>query len=121
MRSSFWIRILTGLWAIIIFVLSTLPGKQLPQVTWLSSPDKWAHAFVYGVLATGILLSWSPNLHLKKRYQLAFLLASLYGISMEIVQFTFFPGRYFEVWDIVANITGAFVALLFSNKFINLQ
>jgi len=31
---------------------------------------------------------------------------------MEVVQYAFFPDRYFEFWDIVANIIGALAALL---------
>ncbi|MEM1216266.1 MAG: VanZ family protein [Bacteroidota bacterium] len=106
------VRLLTVGWMVMIFVLSTMPGKQLPRVDWLSSPDKWAHAFVYGVLTIGLYLS------LTGRWQGligAGFIASLYGAGLEIVQYAFFPGRYFEVSDIVANISGAIVAGLIWN------
>lgn len=41
-----------------------------------------------------------------------------YGILLEIVQFRFFPGRYFEWWDMLANLVGAISAkgINFFNK-----
>jgi len=103
----------TVFWAIVILVLSTMPGKQLPQIPWLMTPDKFGHAAVYAVLTIGLygtLRTWIvPR---TSAYLTAAALAATYGISMEVVQFLFFPGRYFEFWDIVANIIGAFLALL---------
>lgn len=97
-----------------------MSGKQLPQITWVSSPDKWAHAAVYALLATGVWHSATGMMTSERnRYALAFGVAAGYGIGMEIIQYSFFPGRYFEVWDIVANIIGAFVALVVLNKFFN--
>lgn len=83
--------------------LSFAPASQLPAVTWIASPDKWAHAAVYLILA-GLLgqALRSPNG--------AFGMAVAYGVLMEIMQFVCFPGRYFEMWDIVANIVGALCA-----------
>lgn len=45
-------------------------------------------------------------------------LCSVYGLFMEILQFTFFPGRYFEVLDIIANIIGSFAGLFVFKFFI---
>ena len=40
---------------------------------------------------------------------------NIYGVMMEIdAIYSFFPGRYFEVLDIIANIIGSFVGLLLS-------
>jgi VanZ family protein len=105
---------------ITIFILSTMSGKQLPQITWVPSPDKWAHATVYALLATGLWYSTTGIMTSEhNRYGLAFGIAAGYGIGMEIVQYSFFPARYFEVWDIVANIIGAFGALVILRKFFN--
>jgi VanZ family protein len=112
-RSSLIYGIFTVFWALVILVLSTMPGNQLPQIPWLMTPDKFGHAAVYAVLTIGLygtLRTWiTPR---TSAYLTAAALAATYGISMEVVQFLFFPGRYFEFWDIVANIIGAFLALL---------
>lgn len=111
-RSSLIYFGFTFIWAMIIFVLSTLPGEQLPQIDWLLAPDKFGHAGVYGVLAAGIFFSFrSYRQAVKTDYYWSFLLASSYGAAMEWIQYSFFPDRYFEFWDIVANIIGAFIAL----------
>lgn len=113
-RSSLISQILTLLWAIVIFILSTMPGQQLPKIDWLMTPDKFGHAAVYGVLTVGVYYSFRPYLKSKMSSGwLSFGIASIYGIAMEVVQYTFFPNRYFEIWDIVANIIGALGALLF--------
>lgn len=112
-RSSLIYFGLTLVWSIIIFVLSTLPGEQLPEVKWLLAPDKFGHAGVYGVLAVGIFYSLrSYHQAGSNDYYWSLLLAAGYGVTMEWVQYGFFPDRYFEFWDIVANIIGAFTALV---------
>ncbi len=89
-----------------IFGLSVMPGIQLPETFF--SPDKLGHFAAYG------LLSWLTLNGLRKtdrRETLFFILAiaavSGYGILLEFVQWAFFPHRYFEVWDMIANIAGA--------------
>ncbi|MGH1436835.1 MAG: VanZ family protein [Lewinella sp.] len=111
-RSSLIYIVFTLVWAVVIFYLSTMPGPQLPRIDWLMTPDKFGHAAVYGILAMGIFFSIkSCYTNSKTVYRWSFLLASGYGAAMELIQFSFFPDRYFELWDIVANIIGAFVAL----------
>ena len=48
---------------------------------------------------------------------MALIISILYGISIEVIQFTFFPGRYFENLDILANIIGSFTGLFLFNFF----
>ncbi len=103
------------LWSILIFVLSAGPGVQVPS-SWMDliSVDKFGHAGVYGILT--ILICWGSW---KKRTALtnALLLfgltiSSTFGIIMEGMQYFFFPHRYFEVLDIIANIIGSLIGLL---------
>ena len=42
-----------------------------------------------------------------KKVVMTILLSSIFGICMELMQYYFFPGRYFEYLDIIANIIGA--------------
>lgn len=102
-------RILAVIWALIIFRLSTMSGAQLPKLEWMMTPDKFGHAFVYAVLTILLILALQPIN--KKKLLIAATLATAYGISMEIIQYTFFPGRYFEFNDILANILGVLLAL----------
>jgi len=105
-------RWLAAGWAIVIFLLSVAPSEQLPDIDWAAAPDKWAHALVYGILAMLIYCStghkWAaPGL------------STAYGIIMEVVQYAFFPGRYFEIWDALANFIGAIAATWIMYKFFN--
>lgn len=96
-------------------MVSVMPSKSLPKIDLeLVSPDKLAHALVYSILALTIFwgLSRKGNLN-RKTIIMAICLCSTYGILMEMAQYLFFPGRYFEFLDIIANIIGSIASLLF--------
>jgi VanZ family protein len=99
-------------WLMIITKLSTMPGLQLPKFE-LISMDKLAHAFVYAVFVWLALYGISKNKGRKPTLNegfIAFFVAASYGAFMEWVQGTFFPGRFFEYDDMLANAFGAAVA-----------
>lgn len=105
------------IWALIILVLSTMPSVQLPEN--LISPDKFAHAFVYGVLVILILYGLKKtNILTQKNTWLTILSSASYGCLMEIIQYAFFPDRTFELGDNLANITGCFLGWLVFDKFV---
>lgn len=113
-------------WAIFIAALSLTPSINLPESFWdLLQPDKFAHAFVYGVLAfLGLRGFWKANNQITQKHNVFTILgSSIYGIMLEIMQYSFFPNRYFEVMDIIANIIGVFIGSylfkLFKEKFNN--
>lgn len=94
-------------WLVAITWLSTrgsipLPGFRLLEV------DKLAHAAAYALLAALVLLA-IPHRNFR-RYGLVFGLAFGYGALMEWVQYRFFPHRFFEWDDMVANGIGALMA-----------
>ena len=98
------------LWLITITGLSVMPGVQLPDIT-LFEPDKAAHLFVYGVLVGLGYFGFfkkegRAGITVLRGFQL-FLFASFWGILMEYIQGSFFPGRFFEVYDMIANCLGA--------------
>lgn len=75
----------------------------------LDIPDKWAHFFLYGLLAT--LFLRHPKF-LKKGWRgmlLAVLAASAYGASDEFHQ-KFVPGRVADLADWIADTLGALLA-----------
>lgn len=107
------------IWLFVITLLSTKGGVSLPSFD-LFQMDKVGHAGAYGLLV-GLSLY---GLH---RYQIldrapfrlgfwVFLLATLYGVLMEFVQFEFFPNRHFEVDDMLANALGAAAGWWFFSK-----
>lgn len=103
--------------AVLIFGLSVSPGIQLPNVG--ISSDKIGHLIAYGVLAwfTFSGLKKDGRLNIETAYWAVFGV-SLYGIFLEFVQWAFFPYRYFELWDMVANITGACLSFIIFRSFI---
>ena len=101
------------LWLIAITFLSTRGTVSMPRFN-LIGADKFGHAMAYGLLVWLILLgisrvkscdSFSHRLGV-------FLFATGYGILMEFVQANFFPGRFFEYDDMLANAIGAVIGWL---------
>ena len=103
-------------WAILILYLSSTTSINLPESFWdFLSIDKLGHFGIYGIFTILLLIGFQKrNLKLeKKEVYFALTISILYGIGMEVMQYTFFPGRYFENLDIIANIIGSFTGLLF--------
>lgn len=127
MKSSLQIRPFYPaiLWTIFIFWASTFfAGENIPETLFdIFETDKVGHFGVYAIFyflwMYGLLKSGS------KLTKIDFIIVILccigYGVLMEYIQFTFFPGRYFEIADILANIIGSFLGLIFfriwRNKF----
>lgn len=106
--------------AIVIFLLSTFLGAKVPSpMPDTLAPDKLGHFLAYFTLTWLALWAMIRNdQYQEKRAWLLIGGIALYGISLEIVQFGFFPGRYFEWWDMLANLVGVLIAkgINFFNK-----
>ncbi len=48
---------------------------------------------------------------------IALVISGGYGILMELIQYGFFPNRYFEVQDIIANIIGSLIGLYLYRRY----
>lgn len=98
-------------WMAGIYWISSQPGIQSD----LDIPglDKIFHAGAYGLLAGLWLLALSPGERGYSGLQLGLAagIASLYGITDEWHQ-RFVPGRMADGWDLVADATGALLAVL---------
>ncbi|MFT4666632.1 MAG: VanZ family protein [Polaribacter sp.] len=103
-------------WSVIILLLSTRATINLPQ-SWgdLYSPDKFGHAFVYAVLCWLLLKAFQKE-KVRNAALLAVIISGSYGILMEVVQYSFFPNRFFEKYDIIANISGSLIGLWLGTK-----
>ena len=100
------------LWAVLIFSLSTGQAVKVPRFSNILEPDKLAHIAAYCVMAA--LLFWGFHRTSgvsRATIAAAIVIPALYGISMEFIQYAFFPNRFFEVLDIIANIIGSMLGV----------
>ena len=110
-------------WFFIIVVLTCMPGKDVPQITWLDHIyfDKWVHAGMFGGLT--FLFCW-PFYHsgYTKQQRLYYfikiaLVSSLLGLLIEFVQKFYVTSRDFELLDWAADSIGALLAFWFCRKY----
>ena len=97
---------LAAAWAVTIFLLSSIPGRSMPQVEVLRY-DKVVHAVVYAVLG-GLLFAairQSSSLTRGRVVAIAALFAVVYGLTDEFHQL-FVPGRSAELNDALADGIG---------------
>ena len=99
----FWF---SGLWSLIIMILCFMPDNDSMNISFLSQlhVDKLAHMVMYTILA---FLLKRDGL---KMWVVFFLCFSL-GFFIEIWQGCFLPSRYFEFYDLIANIIGYFIGI----------
>lgn len=103
------------IWALVITYLSTQGGLNLPQSIWdLVAADKFGHAFVYGVLVILFLIGNNKQ-GIKQsviNVSLVVIACILFGILLEFIQLWFYPNRFFETLDIIANIIGCILGYI---------
>lgn len=107
------------LWAVFILVLCLMPGRDLPSVH-LFEADKIGHFSVYVILAALLFYGWKkqsqfPSLHQNVLLKIL-ILTSVYGFAVEVMQELFTADRHFDLFDALANSTGAIVGSLLSAK-----
>lgn len=115
---SLWLKrprvvFLAILWTGCIFILSALPGKDLPQVD-LWQSDKLVHALMYGIMC--YLWARSISKPLFSALLGAVLISSCFGMAMEWMQETFFIDRSFDWMDVLANEIGVMLIPVFFRK-----
>lgn len=91
-----------------------MPGRDLPSVS-LWEFDKVAHFGVYFILTGLMLWGWHKQSSFAWFKQNAFLkillITFVYGFAVEVLQEMFTADRHFDVYDAVANSTGAVVGV----------
>ena len=104
-RILFFMSILT------IGYLSIIPAYKIPNIAALNFlSDKLLHALIFFNISILGLLS---NYKLSKLMLLT--LIFLFGLVIEIIHF-YHPYRYFEFADLMANLSGIFLALFIYKK-----
>lgn len=100
------------LWSVIIFILLSIPGPDLPPGPDIPLFDKIIHVFLFGtqVYLWCMYLSGRVNFSIIPGiFFLTFILSSLYGIGMEYYQKYFVVNRGFEISDMIADVTGSLI------------
>jgi VanZ family protein len=107
--------ILPVIWAIIIYVLLTMPDNDIPKLSFLDVIyfDKWVHAGLFAMLT--FLFSWPFRKLYPAQHRLFItiaVLALLYGIAMEYVQEYLTTDRDFDYYDMLADGFGCLVGYI---------
>ena len=107
-KKTYILLILSIVWAIVIFVLCTMPVTGISSFN-IPYMDKIAHFGVFFVQS--VLLSLLLNFQTRKSYFqiiiFSTLLAFVYGGVIEILQSKFF-NRSGDFYDLIADIMGGF-------------
>ncbi|MFA9220038.1 MAG: VanZ family protein [Sediminibacterium sp.] len=95
------------LWAVVVFGLHAMPSKSFPKISFWENlgPDKFVHAFMFFVAtALAVFSGWG-----KLRSATVWICA---GVLLEYYQFYFTTDRSFDWFDVLADATGVFIALV---------
>ncbi|MEO9147438.1 MAG: VanZ family protein [Ginsengibacter sp.] len=110
-------RFLPGIaWFFIVGILTLMPGKDVPEVDWLEikNLDKLVHAALFGGLTLLFCLPYfKANFSHQKKINIYIrisLASIIWGITVEIIQKYFIPGRDFELLDWAADSLGVLIA-----------
>lgn len=114
MSKQFYLKIPAIAFAILIFMLSQLPGEILPPKVF-DLQDKLLHFCAYFLFGITLVIATMTMQNAKKRILVVILLGSLYAMLDEVHQI-FVPGRYWDLTDWFADTLGVLCALLFVNK-----
>jgi hypothetical protein len=118
------IKFLPGIaWFLFVLILICLPGKSIPEAGWLDfiDIDKLVHAGLFGGIVflfcrpfreTPIDRTNKINMFIKIT-----LATIIWGISTELIQKYFIPGRQFDLLDWAADSIGAILAFFVSRWF----
>jgi VanZ family protein len=110
-------------WFIVIYILVTLPGKDIPKSSFLDeiSFDKLVHMGLFSVLT--VLFCWpfyKTDITVEKKIKYFItvaLLASAWGYTTELIQkFWVSIGRTYDLFDWAADSLGALAGYIFSRK-----
>lgn len=114
-KESLKYHIPLSIWVIITLYLSLTPGDELPEIN-LWQFDKVLHFGFYALMSVFARWSWFQqyNLH-KLRLKVKIILfaaISIFSIVIEILQGELINGRYFDIFDILANLLGTIIGLI---------
>ena len=107
--------ILTGLFIFLMIIGSSLKGNSIPK-SYIFTLDKLLHIIEYFILGT--LLFYVFFFTSKRPEVISFILGLLYSLIDELYQSTVI-GRDSSALDVLANIIGLILSILFIKLFMN--
>ncbi|MCP1996974.1 VanZ family protein [Flavobacterium sp. HSC-61S13] len=103
-------------WTILVGIACLIDASSIPTVSELNIPNKdkivhFAFYFVFSILWSKYLL-FDKKRKTSKIYLMVFVSASLFGITIELLQYYCTVSRGAEWADVAANCSGSFLGLL---------
>ena len=105
--------LLTLIWWVIIWIVSSIPSEELPSIQVLSI-DKLAHAAVYFILGW-LLDTWLLRKQVQPSKRRWIFVAVLLSALLDEYHQHLIPGRSVSIYDFFANILGLSLAYLAGN------
>ena len=99
-------------WFIIMCILFFLPGSTLPKESWLDTIhfDKWVHIGLFAILV--FLWRGAFNWEVNNYNTVLLFFAFAYGLMIEFIQKNWVPNRSFDLFDVLADMTGGIIGLI---------
>ncbi len=98
-------------YTLFLTVLSLMPiDEEIPRFGF-SFDDKIYHLFAYFIF-TVLLYTYTTAVQIKRKILVAFSIAVIYGIIIEVLQGTLGNKRTSEVYDVIANVSGSLIGVL---------
>lgn len=98
------------IWAIVIFVLCSIPGDNIPQASMVQIPhfDKIVHFGLFFIMGIFLIseLRYQTNLSRLGIAVIVFVLIAIYGGVIEFLQEHYFINRSGDFWDLCADAAG---------------
>ncbi len=112
MAKKIWLCVALG-WTLVIAVLCLVSFNELPQVK-IEGADKYVHATFHFLFAIFWYQYFTADSVMPKRRVLGKVLSLsiIYGCLIEIAQECFTTTRHADIKDVLANFTGAALAVL---------
>ena len=96
-------------WTLIVFSLCLVKSSEIPVVN-IVNLDKLVHAFFHFVFVI-LWFTWFSYQYKQVAYYklvaIVFILSVFYGVAIEVAQLVFTETRFADVFDVLANLTGA--------------
>ena len=110
-------------WFFLVLFLICLPGYDLPKVgDWMSTVyfDKWVHVGMFSVLAFLFMMPFCRS-DMPRTNKWSFIIkiaisVSIWGLTTELIQKFFIPGRSFDLLDWAADSVGVILAVVVCRK-----
>jgi len=107
-------------WFFLTLIAISIPGYDLPKVgDWFNQIDfdKLIHTGLFGTLAFlfmyPVAIADRPKKEKRYWYIKVALSTCIWGLTTELIQKYFIPGRSYDIVDFMADSLGAIIALIF--------